>query len=94
MELEIKEINKKNQLKLPLLLLLAYGKTDFIVRSLANGNCMDLSTPLLLVGNNSLVDELKCLTSIKLHLHSEFFGKHCCFESAEFSQRDSFETSF
>ena len=47
------------------------------------------SISLLLVGNNSLVEELRCLTSIELYLHSEFYGKHCCFESAEFSQRDA-----
>ena len=47
------------------------------------------SISLLLVGNNSLVEKLRCLTSIELYLHSEFYGKHCCFESAEFSQRDA-----
>ena len=46
------------------------------------------SISLLLVGNNSLVEELRCLTSIELYLHSEFYGKHCCFKSAELSQRD------
>ena len=46
------------------------------------------SISLLLIGNNSLVKELRCLTSIELYLHSEFYGKHCCFESAELSQRD------
>ena len=44
---------------------------------------------MLLVGNNSSVEKLKCLTSIELYLHSEFYGKHCCFESAEFSQKDA-----
>ena len=43
------------------------------------------SIPLLLFGNNSLVDKLRCSTSIVLYLHSEFYGKHCCFESAELS---------
>ena len=55
---------------------------------MANGNCMYSSISLLLVGNNSLVEELRCLTSIELYLHSEFYGKHCCFKSAELSQRD------
>ena len=45
---------------------------------------MHSSISLLLVGNKSLVGELGCL-----HLHSELYGKHCCFESAEFSQRDA-----
>ena len=63
------------------------------IRSLANWNCMYSSIPLLLVGNNSMMDELRCLTSIVLYLHSEFYGKHCCFESAELPQKDSFKTS-
>ena len=82
--------NKKIQLKISLFLLLAcYCKIDFIFRSLANENCMYSSMPLLLVGNNSLVEELRFLTSIELYLHSEFYDKHCCFESAELSQRDA-----
>ena len=51
-------------------------KNDFILRSLANGNCMCSSISLLLVGNKSFVDE--------------FDGKHCYFESAELSERDWF----
>ena len=47
------------------------------------------SISLLLVGNNSFVEKLRCLTSIELYLHSEFYGNHCCFESAEVSQRDA-----
>ena len=65
-----------------------YCKIDFIFRSLANGNSMYSSISLLLVGNNSLVEELRCLTSIELYLHSEFYGKHC-FESAKFSRRNA-----
>ena len=61
---------------------------DFTFRSLANGNCMYSSISSLLVGNNSLVKELRRLTSIELYLHSEFHGKHFCFESAELSQKD------
>ena len=87
--------NKRNQqkiqLKISLLLLLTcYSKIDFIIRSSANGNCIS-SIPLLLIGNNLLMDEPRCLTSIVLYLHSEFYGKHC-FESPELSQRDSFKT--
>ena len=43
----------------------------------------------LSVGNNSLMEELRRLTSTELYLHSEFHGKHCCFESAELSQKDA-----
>ena len=60
---------------------------DFTFRSLANGNCMYSSISSPLVGNNSLVK--KHLTSIELYLHSEFHEKHCCFESAELSQKDA-----
>ena len=75
--------NKRNQhkiqLKTSLFLLLGYcSKIYFIFRSLANGNCIS-SIPLLLVGNNSLMDELRCLTSIVLYLHSEFCGKALLF---------------
>ena len=52
------------------------------------GTVCTVSMSLLLVENNSLVEELRCLTSVELYLHSEFYDKHCCFESAEFSQRD------
>ena len=87
--------NKRNQqkvqLKISLLLLLTcYGKIVFIIRSSANGNCIN-SIPLLLVGKNLLMDQPRCLASVVLYLHSEFYGKHC-FESAELSQRDSFKT--
>ena len=75
------------------MLLAYYSKIDFNFRSLANGNCMYSSMPLLLVRNNSLMDELRCLTSTVLYFHSEFYGKHYCFESAELSQGDCFKTS-
>ena len=76
------------------MLLACYCKIDFIFRPLANGNCIYSSISLLLVGNSSLVKELRCLTSIELYLHSEFNGKHCCFESAEFSRRDAKKPSW
>ena len=89
-KLEINEINKTSQLKIPLLLLLAcYCKIDFIFRSLANGNYTYSSMSLLLVGNNSSVKELRFLTSVELYLHSELYGKLCCFESVELSPRDT-----
>ena len=92
MKTEIKEINKKNQLKR--FHYFCYWHVivrliNFIFRSLANGNCIYSSISLLLVGNNSLVENLRCLTSVELYLHSEIYGKHCCFESAEFPQRDA-----
>ena len=69
MKIEIKEINKKSQLKISLLLLLVcYCNIDLIFRSLANGNCRNSSMSLLLVRNNSLVEELRYLTLIELYL--------------------------
>ena len=62
---------------------------DFNDRSLTNGNCMYSSISSLLIGNNSLVKELRHLASIELYRHAEFYGKHCCFESAELSQKDA-----
>ena len=46
------------------------------------------SISLLPVGSNSLMEELRCLTTIELYLHSEFYGKHC-FESAKFSRKNA-----
>ena len=56
---------------------------------MANGNCMYSSMSLLPFGNISLVEELRSLISIEPYLHSEFYGNHHCFESAELSQKDS-----
>ena len=56
---------------------------------MANGNCMYSSLSLLLVGNNSLVEELRYLRSTELYLHSEFYGKRSCFESVKLSQRNA-----
>ena len=43
---------------------------------------------LLLIGDNSLVEVLKCLTSIELFLNPDYYGKHCCFDLAFNSQKD------
>ena len=32
--------------------------------------------------------ELRFLTSIELYFHSKFYGKRCCFEPSELSERD------
>ena len=41
----------------------------------------------MLIGDNSLVEVLRCLTSIELFLNSNCYGKHCCFELAFNSQK-------
>lgn len=46
------------------------------------------SLSLLLTGDNSLVEVLRCLTSIELFLHPEFYGKHSCFDLAFKSQKN------
>ena len=46
------------------------------------------SISLLLIGDNSLVEVLRCLTSIELFLNADSYGKHCCFDLAFNSQKD------
>ena len=51
----------------------------YLFRSQTNGNCLYSSTSLLLIGDNSLVDNLRAMTSIELFLHGEFYSKHPSF---------------
>ena len=46
------------------------------------------SISLLLIGDNSLVEVLRCLTSTELFLNLDYYGKHCCFDLAFNSQKD------
>ena len=57
-------------------------------RSLTNGNCLYSSLSLLLIGDNSLVEVLRCLTSSELFLNPDYYGKHCGFDLAFNSQKD------
>ena len=50
------------------------------------------SLSLLLIGDNSLVEVLRCLTSIELFLNSGYCGKHCCFDLAFNSQKDKIKS--
>ena len=43
---------------------------------------------LLLIGDNSLVEILRCLISIKLFLNPDYCGKHRCSDLAFNSQKD------
>ena len=45
------------------------------------------SVSFLLVGDNSLVEELRSLTSTELYLNSDYYGKHV-FQSAYLSQKE------
>ena len=46
------------------------------LRSEASGNCLYSSVSLALVGDNSLLDELRIMTSVELFLNSSFYIKH------------------
>ena len=46
------------------------------------------SVSLLLVGDNSVVEEIRSLTSIQLYLNSDYYGKHDVFQSAYLSQKE------
>ena len=46
------------------------------------------SLSLLVIGDNSLVEVLRCLTSIELFLNLDYYGKHCCFDLAFNYQKD------
>ena len=52
-----------------------------------NGNCIYSSMSLFLVGDHSLVEEIRCLTSIEIYLNSDYYGKHV-FHSAYLSQKE------
>ena len=48
------------------------------------GNCLYCSISLLLVGNNSLVEILRCSTSLELHQNASFYIKFLYFESYKY----------
>ena len=49
---------------------------------------MYISLSLLLIGDNSLVEVLRCLISSELFLNPDYYGKHCGFDLAFNSQKD------
>lgn len=62
---------------------LMFGLTifyDFVCSSMLNDNCILNSMQLLLDGDNSLKEELRCLTSIELYLTLDESGKHDVFQ--------------
>ncbi|XP_028418971.1 uncharacterized protein LOC114544578 [Dendronephthya gigantea] len=52
------------------------------LRSDTTGNCLYSSVSLVEVGNNSLMELLRILTSIELYLNADFYSQHPCFSSA------------
>ena len=51
-------------------------------RSEASGNCLYSSVSLMLVGDNSLVGDLRAMTSIELYLNANFYSDHPHFLSS------------
>ena len=49
------------------------AKSVFAFESLSNGNCWYSSVSLLLAGDNSLVQDLRLLTSIELYLNAAYY---------------------
>ena len=52
------------------------------------------SVSLALVGNNSLIYDLRVLTSIELFLNSDFYYKHPCFTSVYENKKSLFMSSY
>ncbi len=50
-------------------------------RSEAAGDCLYSSVSLVLVGDNSLIQTLRILTSLELFMHADFYSQHPCFLS-------------
>ena len=53
----------------------------YIFRSETSGSCLYSSVSLALVGNNSLVDLLRVLTSLELFVNADYYYKHPCLVS-------------
>lgn len=53
----------------------------FYFRSETDGSCLYSSVSLALVGNNSLSQNLRVLTSLELFLHTQSYYKHPCLVS-------------
>ena len=49
---------------------------NFFSRSEASGNCLYSSMSLALIGDNSLLDELRIMTSVYIFLNLNFYSKH------------------
>ena len=60
-----------------------------ICRSQASGNCLYSSASLALVGNNSLINHLRSLTSIELFLRTDFYSQHPYFLSSYSNHGDN-----
>ena len=57
-------------------LLNSFRNYCFFFSSENSGNCLYSSASLVLVGDNSLVEELRAMTCIERFLNAEFYSKH------------------
>ena len=58
------------------------GKSgNILFRSVANGNCLFSSASLALVGDNSLVHELRAMAALKLHVNATYYVQHHALKS-------------
>ena len=62
------------------------GKLVFAFKSLSNGNCLYSSVSLLLAGDNSLVQDLRLLTSIELYLNATYYTDELPYFTTVFSR--------
>ena len=49
---------------------------NILFRSMLNGNCLFSSASLSLVGDNSLVHELRMIAAVELHLYATYYAQH------------------
>ena len=54
---------------------------NILFRSMSNGNCLFDSACLLLVGDNSLVHELKVMAAVELHVNATCYIQHTALKS-------------
>ena len=58
-------------------------------KSEASGNCLYSSASLMLVGDNSLMGDLRAMTSIELYLHADVYSDHPYFLSSLTKHKES-----
>lgn len=66
---------------------------DLDHRSNVTGNCFYSSASLVQVGNNSLIESLRVLTSTELFNNAEFYSQHPCFSAVVNEHPECFSKS-
>ena len=54
---------------------------NILFRSMPNGNCLFSSASLSLVGENSLVHELREMAAVELHVNATYYARHPALKS-------------